>query len=82
MALGGLWAYLYSIKNLVLSGREITPFHKNLVIAVCALLATVILAWEIVFYTCIFVFAGVMVHAAFHEAPDKHGTYAPPIPPV
>jgi hypothetical protein len=79
MALGGIWAYLYSIKNLVLSGKEVTPLQKNLVIAVAALLATVVFAWEIVFYTCVFVFAGVMVHAAFHEPPEKYGTYAPPL---
>jgi hypothetical protein len=82
MALAGLWAYLYSIKTLMLSGKEITPFHKNLVIGVAAILVTVIFAWEIVFYTCVFVFAGSMAHAGFHNPPDKYGTYDPAEIPV
>lgn len=82
MVLAGIWAYLYSIKTLVLSGKEITPFHKNLVIGVAAILATVIFAWEIVFYSSVFVFAACMVHAGFHAAPEKYGTYNPSEIPV
>jgi adenosylcobinamide amidohydrolase len=82
MILAGLWAYLYSIKSLVISGKEITSLHKNLVILSAVVLVTVVFAWEIVFYTIIFVAAGIMVHAAFHNPPEKYGTYAPPQIPV
>ena len=77
MVLAGIWAYLYSIKTLVLSGKEITPFHKNLVIGVATVMVTVIFAWEIVFYSSVFVFAGCMLHAGLHTAPEKYGTYDP-----
>jgi hypothetical protein len=82
MVLAGIWAYLYSIKTLVLSGKEITAFHKNLIIGIAAMLATVFFAWEIVFYTSIFVLAGIMFHSAFHNPPEKYGTYTPPVEPV
>ena len=66
----------------MLSGKEITSLHKNLVIAVAGFIVTVFFAWEIVFYTSVFVLAGVFVHAALHNPPEKYGTYAPPQVPV
>ena len=82
MVIGGVWAYLYSIKSLVLSGKEITAFHKNLVVSIAALMVTVVFAWEIVFYTVIFTLAGAMIHATLHNTPEKYGTYTPPVLPV
>ena len=66
----------------MLSGKEITAYHKNLVIAIAALLVTIFFAWEIVFYSVVFVAAGVCIHAALHNPPEKYGTYAPPQIPV
>ena len=82
LVIGGIWAYLYSIKTLVLSGKEITAFHKNLVIAIVTLLVTVFFAWEIVFYTTVFVSGAVYVHATFHNPPEKYNTYSPPQVPI
>mmetsp|Transcript_21140 Transcript_21140/g.3440 ORF Transcript_21140/g.3440 Transcript_21140/m.3440 type:complete len:94 (+) Transcript_21140:901-1182(+) len=69
VVLAGVYFYLFSVKQIVISGKEITDFQKNVVMAIITLTVTIVLAGSLICSVLVGCMAGSLAHAVFHFAP-------------
>ena len=64
-----IWAYLFSIKTLVISGHEISNLQKNATMAAVTFLVLLVFAWNAILI-CLGIFSICFaIHAIFHNLP-------------
>ena len=69
--LGAIWLYVYSVKSIVISGNEVTPFQKNMAMIAVTVLVTLVMAGGLVTYVVLLSGLASVVHSLFHDSPPE-----------